>query len=181
MLYLRIEFFEYNKDDKEYNSMKADLDNCVKALKTFNYLPNTFMGYKNNPAIWVAVVNDGIKYLDCLKAVGNPDIIKAVNKILSEIAVAKTNAQNFKIGDVSLYNCSGCYQYYFNAVSANERKDWFARRSDFNSDVEDSPLLYKYLARSLKKVQCNYSPNRLQSMLDNFSPIKNQILEVCRI
>jgi len=44
--------------------------------------------------------------------------------------------------------------------------------NDFNSDVEDSPLLYKFLARSLKKVCCDYSPNRLQSMLDNFSPIK---------
>jgi hypothetical protein len=126
----------YIKDDNEYNSMKADLENCKELLKTFKFHPNTFMGYENNPVIWVAVVNDGIKYLDCLKAVGNPDIIKAVNKILSEIAVAKTNAQNFKGGEEGLYNCSGCYQYYFNAVSANERKDWFARRTDFNSDIE---------------------------------------------
>ena len=126
----------YIKDDNEYNSMKADLENCKELLKTFKFFPNTFMGYENNPAIWVVVINDGIKYLDCLKAVGNPDIIKTVNKILSEIAVAKTNAQNFKGGDEGLYNCSGCYQYYFNSVSANERKEWFARRADFNSDVE---------------------------------------------
>jgi hypothetical protein len=126
----------YVKDENEYNAMKADLDNCVKVLKTFKHLPNTFMGYDNNPAIWVAVVNDGITYLDCLKAVGNPDIIRTVNNILSEIAVAKTNAQNFNGGDDGLYNCSGCYQYYFNAVSANERKDWFDRMTGFNSDVE---------------------------------------------
>ena len=33
---------------------------------------------------------------------------------------------------------------------SNEVKE--KESNDFNSDVEDSPLLYKFLARSLKKV-----------------------------
>lgn len=126
----------YVKDDNEYNTMKADLDNCVKVLKTFKNLPNTFMAYENNPAIWIAVVNDGVAYLDCLRAVGNPDVTRTVNRILDEIAVAKTTATNFTGGDEGLYNCSGCYDYMFCAVSPTERKDWFARMTGFNSDVE---------------------------------------------
>jgi hypothetical protein len=126
----------YIKDDNEYNTMKADLDNCVKVLKTFKNLPNTFLPYDKNPAIWVAVVNDGVSYLDCLRGVGNPIITRTVNRILDEIAVAKTTASNFKGGTEGLYQCSSCYDYMFCAVSDNERKDWINRMTGFNTDVE---------------------------------------------
>jgi hypothetical protein len=126
----------YIADDNEYNTMKADLDNAVKVLKTFKNLPNTFLAYEKNPAIWIAVVNDGTAYLDCLKAVGNPDVKRTVTRILDEIAVAKTKASNFTGGTEGLYVCDGCYEYMFCAVSPTYRKDWFDRMTGFNSDAE---------------------------------------------
>src|SRR5687768_2147482 len=82
----------YIKDDAEYKSMQADLDNCRNVLLSFKNLPNTFMGYENNPGIWIAVLNDAQNLLDCLKAVPNPEITRIVTRILSEIETAKTTA-----------------------------------------------------------------------------------------
>ncbi len=126
----------YIKDDNEYNTMKADLDNCRKVLSGFKNLPNTFMGYENNPAIWVAVLNDAQTYLDCLKAVPNPDMTRNVNRILGEIEGAKTTANSFTGGTEGLYNCSGCHEYMFCAVSASQRKDWFERMNGLHLDEE---------------------------------------------
>ncbi len=126
----------YIADENEYNSMKSDLDNCVVALKTFKHLPCTFLAWEMNPAVWIAVVNNGQKYLDCLKAVGNPDIKRTVDRILKEIDGAKTAASNFTGGTEGLYVCSGCYDYMYCAVSTSYRKDWFDRMTGFNSDAE---------------------------------------------
>lgn len=125
----------YIADENEYNKMKADLDATVKILKTYKYYPHTWLAYDSNPALWVSVVNDGIKFLDCLKAVPNPDIQRTVKRILEEIAVAKTKASNFNGGTEGLYDCSGCYDYMYCAVSPNYRKDWFDRMIGFNSDA----------------------------------------------
>jgi hypothetical protein len=126
----------YIKDDAEYNKMKGDIEACAKVIATFKNLPNTFMPYGQNPAIWNAVVKNGITYLDCLRKVPNPEITRTVNRILGEIEVAKTTATNFTGGTEGLWNCSGCHEYMECAVSPKYRKEWFERMTGFNKDAE---------------------------------------------
>jgi hypothetical protein len=135
----------YIKDDAEYNKMKADLEGCAKVMDGFKHLPNTFLPYSQNPAIWYAITQESIKYLDCLKGVGNPEIKRTVDRIISEIETAKTTATNFTGGTEGLFNCSSCHDYMFCAVSADYRKDFFGAKTGWNSDQESVDRINKAL------------------------------------
>lgn len=125
----------YIKDNAEHESEKAKLEELFQILdKEFPTLPNTFLPYTQNPAIWKLVAVNRVELLDCLSKVENPEQLRIVDFYLKEITSAKTAAQNFTGGSSGLYN-GATYNWMFRAVSKKGREDFIATQTGWNTNA----------------------------------------------
>jgi hypothetical protein len=125
----------YIKDNAEHDDQQKKLEELFQIIdKEFPSLPNTFLSYTQNPAIWKLVARDRVELLECLSKVENPDITKTIDRYLKEIASAKTAAQNFTGGTSDLYNGT-TYSWMLRAVSKKAREDYIATQKGWNTNA----------------------------------------------
>ncbi len=124
----------YIKDNAEHESEKNKLEELFQIIdKEFSTLPNTFLSYTQNPAIWKLVAANRFELLECLTKVENPEIKRMIDFYLKEIATAKTAAENFTSGTSGLYN--GGYSWMFRAVSKKGREDFITTQKGWNANT----------------------------------------------
>lgn len=125
----------YIKDKQEYEEQKQKLGELKKELANFEHLPNTFLSYQDNPAIWNLVAKDADEYLECLAKVKNPEKSKLVDFYIKEIEASKKSATNFKGGIDGLYT-GASYSWIERSVSLKARKEFIATQTGWNSDQD---------------------------------------------
>jgi hypothetical protein len=125
----------YIKDDAEHEAEKAKLEELFQIInKEFPTLPNTFLSYSQNPAIWKLVARDRVELLECLSKVENPEIAKMFEFYLKEIASAKQAAESFTGGTSGLYNGT-TYSWMYRAVSKKAREEYIATQKGWNTNA----------------------------------------------
>ena len=125
----------YIKDNAEHESEKNKLEELFQIIdKEFPVLPNTFLPYTQNPAIWKLVAKDRVELLECLSKVENPDIARMFEIYLREIASAKQAAESFTGGTSGLYNGT-TYSWMFRAVSKKAREEYIAAQKGWNTNA----------------------------------------------
>ncbi len=125
----------YFKDDAEKQQEKKKLDELWSIIEPFGTLPNTFLPYDKNPAIWKLIAKDRAEYVECVSKVANPNTTRIVDFYLKEIAQAKTCAQNFNGGVEGLYG-SGSFEWMLRAVSIKARNEYIATQTGWNTDKD---------------------------------------------
>lgn len=169
----------YIKDKVEFEDQKKNLQELKTVLDGFESLPNTFLSYENNPAIWNLIAKDSEEYLNCLSKVKNPEQSRIVSYYLKEIDKTKKNAEKFNGGTEGLYN-SGSYEWMLRSVSNKARKEYIATQTGWNSDKESVDSINKALDDlkeiaskkiSILKINYNlfrYNDKNLESLMKNY-------------
>lgn len=125
----------YIKDDAEHEAEKTKLEELFQTIdKEFPTLPNTFLSYSQNPAIWKLVAKDRVEMLECLSKAENPQIAKMFEFYLKEIGDAKKSAESFTGGTSGLYNGT-TYSWMYRAVSKKAREEYIAAQKGWNTNA----------------------------------------------
>lgn len=125
----------YIKDNAEHDEEQKKLEELFQIIdKEFTTLPNTFLPYTHNPAIWKLVAANRVEMLECLSKVENPDIARMFEFYLREIADAKKSAESFTGGTSGLYNGT-TYNWMLRAVSKKAREEYIAAQKGWNTNA----------------------------------------------
>ncbi|MFN8674186.1 MAG: hypothetical protein U0457_19150 [Candidatus Sericytochromatia bacterium] len=146
----------YIKDKQELEEQKKNLEELNTVLQEFPDLPNTFLSYDSNPAIWKTIAKDSEEYLNCLSTVKNPEKSKIVSFYVKEIEKTKSKTENFSGGKDGLYD-SASYEWIFRALSDKARKEYIETQKGWNTDKEAVETMNKALDE-LKEVAKNKLP-----------------------
>ena len=125
----------YIKDDAERLDQKKKLDELWAAIEPLGPVPNTYLTYSNNPAIWKLIAKDREEFLNCLGKVENPDMKKIIDRNLRDIEIAKKSAEKFTGGTSGLYDGT-TYSWMYRAVSKKAREEYINKQTGWNANAD---------------------------------------------